>query len=248
MKANNKVVTVTITKDLGSAPRGVGSMMIVGSEGRIAGSVGGGAIEHRAIQDAILADTSYSKSYLLSELDMTCGGDVELFFQVYPAKDPVLIIGAGHICQSLVPILTGLDYSVTVLDYRENIFNEANLSCTTINAPILEGLATIDFNKDMSVVIVTHGHEFDEISLEYVLERQHRYVGMIGSSSKIKACYDNLMSRGIKKDVLSKVYAPIGLNLGGETPEAIALSIASQIQCIKYQKDPVHYKTLKEII
>lgn len=248
LRINEKVITVTITKDHGSSPRKVGSMMIVGKDGLIAGSIGGGAIEFKAIEDAKQANISFSKRYELADLDMTCGGDLELFYHVYPKRDKVFIIGAGHICQALSPLLSSLDYNVTVLDHREQIFDDFEYSCDTVNLPIEEGLDTLTFTEDVFVVIVTHGHVYDEVTLDYVLKKPHQYVGMIGSQAKIKNCFNNLINSGVTTEDLEKVYAPIGLNLGGETPAAIALSIASQIQCINNKKEPVHYKSLKDIL
>lgn len=249
---NIPVAEVTITKDSGSSPRGVGSSMLVGEEGLIAGTIGGGAVELQAIKDAIkLLEEKKSSSihYPLKDLNMTCGGDIEVFIRVYPVKEEVLILGAGHICQSLVPILMAMDYHITVIDQRENIFdfNVFNqVKC--INDDIIMGLESIPFNKNTNVIIVTHGHEFDTVSLKYAINQPHRYIGVIGSQNKLKGCFDRLIKEGISEDKLRTVYAPIGLNTGGETPAEIAVSIAGELLTIRYNNKPMHLRDMKGVL
>lgn len=249
---NISVAQVTITKDNGSSPRGVGSTMLVGEHGLITGTIGGGAVELRAIEDArrlLNEKKSMSIHYPLEALNMTCGGDIEVFIHVYPVKEEVLILGAGHICQSLVPVLMGMNYHVIVIDHREGIFDQPVFrEITCINEPIKEGLKKVEFHKRMNVVIVTHGHEFDTASLRYAITQPHRYIGMIGSQNKLKGCFDKLINEGIPKKQLESVYAPIGLNTGGETPAEIAVSIASEILAVQYKKKPAHLRDMKGVL
>ncbi len=245
---NVSVATVTIIEEKGSSPRGIGSNMIVTAEGLVTGSIGGGAIEFKAIKDAIDAiknKKSCTINYPLEKLDMTCGGEVTIFIQVYPRKKEVLIVGGGHICRALLPLFNTLDYKTVVIDQREAIFDDnvfSNSRC--ISSDILEGLASINYHKDLYIVIVTHGHEFDEATLGYVITKSHAYVGMIGSKNKIKHCYENLINKGFNKNLLNDVYAPIGLTLGGETPEDIALSIVSEIHAISNKQKIDHYRNI----
>lgn len=249
---NKSVAHVTITKDKGSSPRGVGSSMLVDEQGLIAGTIGGGAIEKKAIEDAkkqLMLKTSETIYYPLKDLNMTCGGDVEIFIHVYPKKESVLIIGAGHICQSLVPILMTLNYHVTVLDQRENVFDHPVFEgVTCIQNDIVTGLHNITFDEQLNVVIVTHGHEYDGVALAYTLSKPHRYVGMIGSSNKIQTCFEALKEKGYTHNQLASVHAPIGLNLGGESPAEIALSIAAELLCKQYNNIPSHLKDLKGVL
>jgi len=100
----------------------------------------------------------------------------------------------------------------------------------------------MDIDKNTSIVIVTHGHGYDEACLQNVVNSDAGYIGMIGSVNKIKTCFENLISKGISKQKLSKVYTPIGLDLGGETPEEIALAIMAEIQAVKHKKDVCHIR------
>lgn len=249
---NESIASVTIIREQGSSPRGIGSMMLVTQKGLLAGSIGGGAVELKAISDAQSAlSDGHSKTvaYPLSSLDMTCGGDIEVFIQVYVQQDEILIVGAGHICENLTYYFKPLPYKVTVLDHREAFAIASRFpDCTVICNSVLDGLNSIRFHDKLSVIIVTHGHAYDEVALRYVLKQPHSYVGMIGSATKISKCYEAMLADGYSKEQLSSVYAPIGLALGGETPAEIALSIVSEIQSITHNQKSNHLRDVTQIV
>lgn len=249
---NQSIASVTIIREQGSSPRGIGSMMLVTKDGLLEGSIGGGAVELKAISDAqaaLMDGHSKTVAYPLASLDMTCGGDIEVFIQVYVQQDEILIVGAGHICEDLTYYFKPLPYKVTVLDHREEFAIASRFpGCTVICDTVLEGLNSMQFHDKLSVIIVTHGHDYDEVALRYVLKQPHSYVGMIGSKTKISKCYETMIGDGYSKELLSSVYAPIGLTLGGETPAEIALSIVSEIQCINHKEKAIHLRDVTQII
>ncbi|MBI9012718.1 MAG: XdhC family protein [Clostridiales bacterium] len=251
INSNQSIASVTIIKEQGSSPRGIGSMMLVNEDGLVEGSIGGGAVELKAIADAqvaLLDGHSKTVSYPLASLDMTCGGDIEVFIQVYVQKDEILIIGAGHICEELTYYLKPLPYKVTVLDHRDEFAIASRFpECTVICNTVVEGLNSIKFHKKTNVIIVTHGHEYDEVALRYVLKQPYKYVGMIGSQTKISKCFNAMIVDGYSKEQLASVYAPIGLTLGGETPAEIALSIVSEIQSINNKKNAIHLRDVNQM-
>lgn len=245
--SNTSVALVTITANQGSSPRKSGSMMLVDSKGSLLeGTIGGGKIEETAKYDAkncILSNESKGFSYKLTEdidaLGMACGGAVEVFVKTFLSSEKLIIVGAGHICEKIVYFAKALDYNITIIDHREEYANSErypdveNIEC----GDVTEMLDKQVIDERTSVVIATHGHLFDKDALEAVLYRKSRYVGMIGSRAKIKSCFDNLLNSGVEKELLKKVYSPIGLNIGGETPEEIALAILAEIQSVKYGLD-----------
>ena len=99
----------------------------------------------------------------------------------------------------------------------------------------------MDFQKDTFVVVASHGHANDAAALAGVIHKDVSYIGMIGSSKKIKALFEKLSGKGVTMEQLEAVYTPIGLDLGGETPEEIALSIMSEILMIKNGRDGSHW-------
>lgn len=246
---NEPVATVTITRAEGSSPRGVGSMMLIDREGRlIGGTIGGGAVEEKAKGDAaecIRRGISKTAAYDLNlnsgkedALPMACGGRVEVFIKVFRSQERLIIVGAGHIGVKLCRLAKILEYHVTVIDDRPEVatkerFPEADV---LLVGDIPEILQQYPIDERTSIVIVTHGHRYDEEALEAVAGSSAAYIGMIGSRQKVETCFQHLLAKGVAQEMLSRVYAPIGIDIGGETPQEIALSIMAEIQSVRYGK------------
>lgn len=251
---NIPVALVMVVEVDGSTPRGIGSMMLVDQKGNLlAGTIGGGILEERAKQDAVNCIKTKKSTLVKYDLNsntksknrvpMICGGKTGIFIKVINAKDHLVIAGGGHIAHKLSKLAKILGYTITVLDYREDMitkdrFPEAD---KLLLGDIPENLRKIPIDTNTNIVIITHGHEFDQECLETVINSNARYIGMIGSKNKVKTCLKNLEKKGISKEKLSKVYTPIGLNIGGESPEEIALSIMAEIQAVKYKKKDVTF-------
>ena len=107
---------------------------------------------------------------------------------------------------------------------------------------MVESLKKMNIDSHTYIVIATYAHMQDERALEAVIKSNAKYIGMIGSKNKVRTCFDNLLKKGFTQENISKVYAPIGLNIGGETPEEISLSIMAEIQAVKYNKEVYHMK------
>ncbi|MCF6466153.1 XdhC family protein [Clostridium sp. Cult2] len=257
LKNSKSVATITIVSSEGSTPRGVGSSMLVDEEGNILeGTIGGGALEEKAKRDAIYC-IKRNKSLLIEYnldrdsktgniLPMACGGKVSLFIKVYNSQEKLILVGAGHVAEKIAKMASILGYFITVLDSREerltsNLFPDVEY---LILGDIVENLEKMEVDHNTSIIIVTHGHKYDQDALEVVLKSNAKYIGMIGSKNKVRTTFNNLLEKGYLKEELSKVYTPIGLDLGGETPEEIALSIMAEIQAVKYEKEAPHlYKS-----
>ncbi|MFA6844752.1 MAG: XdhC family protein [Sphaerochaetaceae bacterium] len=153
------------------------------------------------------------------------------------AKPHLLVFGGGHISLALYQLARLQNMEMTVFDDREEFANqerfpEAEIVC----APFEQILAQ---KRDISgayYVIVTSGHSYDRQCLAYALRQQHQYVGMIGSKEKIALTYEKLKKQGYSEQELQGVFSPIGLDIGGDTPQEIAISIMAQIISV-YAKD-----------
>ncbi len=245
IEENKEVALVLVTKAEGSTPRGPGSMMVVNEEGAIlGGTIGGGAGEQQAKEDAIKClKRGISRAFVYNfnqkgKLAMACGGNIEIFIQVFKSLGKLAIVGAGHIGAALYQQAKMLGYQVVVLDNRESVatpvrFPEAD---ELLVGNMVELLQDYPLDSNTSVVVVTHGHEFDQQVLEVVIKKPLRYLGMIGSSHKIQLCFANMKQKGFSQEELEKVHAPIGLDIGGERPEEIALAIMAEIQAVKYDR------------
>jgi len=242
------IALITITNAEGSSPRGVGSMMLVDAEGRLLeGTIGGGAVEERAKQDGaacIKRGVSKTIHYELNlsndekALHMACGGNVDVFFKVFKGQDELVIVGAGHVGDKLSKMAHILGYHIAVIDERPDCANEEKFPEADILkvGEIGEILENHPVSDKTSIVIITHGHKYDQIALEKVINSSARYIGMIGSRNKVSLCFENMTEKGFSKEALSRVHTPIGLDIGGETPEEIAVAIIAEIQAVKHNK------------
>jgi xanthine dehydrogenase accessory factor len=156
----------------------------------------------------------------------------EVFFDVIPAMRKLIIVGAGHLAIPLVKFARILGFHITVLDDRVLYANRERFpdADEVLVGDMAETLGNIKITPQTHIVLITRGHQFDEPCLRKVIHSSARYIGMIGSRRRMKACFIRFRDEeGIPDELLKKVYAPIGLDIKAESPEEIALSIISEI-------------------
>jgi len=146
-------------------------------------------------------------------------------------KNRVIILGGGHISQPLVQILAILEYEVTVVDDRPEFASPKRFPGAqhVICDSYSKVLGEIEADDKTAIIIVTRGHQYDLDCLRRVIGTRAEYIGMIGSRRKVAATMHALQQEGVAKDLLDRVRAPIGLDLGGQRPEEIAVSIAAEV-------------------
>ncbi len=249
IEQGQEVAMVTITKAEGSTPRREGAMMLVLNHGEIYGTVGGGSIENKIIElslEAIKKGKSSCVNIALDEsgVDMICGGEVEVFIDVYKNKEKLLIIGGGHVGQAIYKFASFLEFNIVVFDDRKEFVNRERfpLAYDLIHGDIKENLENYPVDNNTYIVIVTRGHNYDEEALEVVVNREAKYIGAMGSKKKVITMRENLMEKGISEETLNKVYAPIGIKISSGSPEEIAFSILAEIQLIRNKGQLIHMK------
>ena len=160
------------------------------------------------------------------------GCKAKVFFEVIPPMRKVIIVGAGHLAIPLVRFAKILGFHITVLDDRikyanRERFPDVDEVLVGDMAELLQGIPITPFTY---IVLITRGHQYDEPCLRAIIDSPAKYIGMIGSKRRIKACFIRFRDEdGIAEELLNKVHAPIGLDIGSETPEEIALSIISEM-------------------
>ncbi len=253
VKFNRKVSLATITRVEGSTPAKEGSIMAVKEDGSIVGTIGGGNLEHNVIKEAKKCmENSISKMFKFKltndegSLHMQCGGDADVFIKAFIPKDKMLLVGGGHVSLKLYELSKMMGFYTVIFDDREEFCNKDRFpkSDELIYGDINEKLSEYNIDENCYIVIVTRGHEYDEIALKDVLDSGAKYIGMIGSKNKTKHIMEKLLSEGYDKEKLSKVYAPIGIGLGGQKPEEVAFSILSEILLIKNNGKLSHMKDI----
>jgi xanthine dehydrogenase accessory factor len=231
-------VEATVIGVEGSSPRGVGASMLVLSDGATFGTIGGGVLEHQATRDALehlRSGASQTQTYRLAKrgehaVGARCGGEVQVFFNVHSPRETLLVFGAGHVGRQLCALAELLDYRSVVIDSRPEMLTREQL-------PAASELICADrwvpehcpITASTSIVVVTHAAELDRDGLRSVLGTDAGYIGMMGSRRKIASVFRELEAEGVGIETLSRVRAPIGLDIGAETPAELALCIMAEI-------------------
>lgn len=240
-------VLATIVKTAGHTPRFAGSKMLVYSDGSIDGTIGGGSFEKGVIEDCLTLFNSDSnvllKSYKFDEAGtdstgMICGGQAEVFMELFEVPNKLLVFGGGHVCRSLVEVMSPLDFKIYVIDNRPGILEYYNPPVKTILTDDNYEGDIPEIDQSTYIVIVTHGHQYDKEILARTIKQDSAYIGMIGSSKKIARTYAALESEGIEKSLFDKVHSPIGLDIGAGGPHEIAIAIAAEIIGVR-RKSPI---------
>jgi xanthine dehydrogenase accessory factor len=244
-RRGEKAVLATIVSTRGSAPRKESAKMLVMADGKIIGTIGGGAVEHQAYEESLkLIDVGECKlaHYELTNSDaskegMTCGGIVDVFLEPIKPLPSLIIFGGGHISFFLARIGKMVDFRVTVIDDRPEFANHERFpeADETIAEDMASAVQRLKINSDSYIVIVTRGHQNDEQVLGWAVTTPAGYIGMIGSKRKINTSFTYLKTKGVIQEQLDRVHSPIGLSIGAETPEEIAVAIMAEIIQVRRQ-------------
>lgn len=230
-------VLATVIRTEGSTPRSVGAKMLIARDGRTWGTIGGGAVEAAVIREAagvVEAGEPRIKAYDLEERignESICGGRMEVFLDPLPAAERLYIFGAGHVARALVPMAKAVGFCIIVIDPRSQLadpgrFPTADEIVVEDFVPFAEGMES---GPDVYAVVVTPNHEYDEEVVRSVLGKPFRYVGMIGSRQKVATVIAHLREFGFTESQIESLHSPIGLDIGAETPEEIAVSILAEL-------------------
>ena len=249
IERGKELAIATIISAKGSTPREVGAKMMVLADGSIHGTIGGGSLEKRVIDlclEAIDEGKSYSVHLPLDTegVEMICGGEVDVFIEVYKNKPKLLIAGGGHVGYAIYELATLLDFDIVVFEDREELLTKEKFpkAYELVLGNIKDNLKDYPIDDNTYITIVTRGHVYDEECLEVVIGSNAKYIGAMGSKKKVITMMKNLKEKGIAQEQLDKAYAPIGLKLSNETPEEIAVSIISEILLVKNQGELIHMK------
>lgn len=228
-------VTATVVDTHGSTPQDAGSKMIVTADGLDFGTVGGGKVEARILEEArqLIIEEQSTRFFdwsLKSDIGMTCGGRVKVFLEsVNIATWQIVIFGAGHVTQALAKVLATMPCRVTCIDPRQEWLDRlpANISHRRTDDPPAE-VSSID--DDSYVLCMTQGHASDLPVLRQIFQtdRQFPFLGVIGSQAKRAVLEKELTAAGIPAGRI-QMHCPIGLPLGTNHPAEIAISIAAQL-------------------
>lgn len=241
LRMRRSFAVVTLVSSEGTA-RSTGKMLVYDS-GEISGTIGGSELESLAQQDALKAlhdNAVVCHTYDLTTEDsqqgLRCGGKATVMIEPFVSRPVLVMVGAGHVGGAVLKLAHFVGFETVLVDDRDEaeIADKIALADTFVKVDDFEsGVAALEVPDTASFVLAAHGHSFDCAALAGALQRKSGYVGMIGSPQKVKGLFDKLRQRGVTEEQLSAVHSPIGLDIGGETPEAIALSIVAEVMMVK---------------
>ncbi len=223
-------VLITVVESQGLDGLDSGDKCLV-RDGRIVlGEVNDGDLEQTLLREA--SERLSDEHSRLVSVETASGGQADVFFEVMPSPPKLIVVGAGHIAVPLVKIAKLMDYHVVVIDDRILFANRERFpdADEVIVGDMAETVKALDITPTTYVVLITRGHKYDEPCLRELLDRPAKYIGMIGSKRRIKACFERFKEEEyVSEELISRVYAPIGLDIATETPEEIALGILGEI-------------------
>ncbi|MDD5089061.1 MAG: XdhC/CoxI family protein [bacterium] len=232
-----------LTETGGSTPQKAGAKMLIYGDGATHGTIGGGDVERKLIEDVLTERPRAARvvRYQLNEdahatddPKMSCGGNVTFYVEPLLAAHRLFIVGGGHCGVELSRLAAQVGFAVTVLDHRAEWANrDKHPQARVVCAPYDDAARHIAFSANAYIVIMTHGHEHDERVLRDCLDKEYRYLGVIGSARKAAGMFKRLQEDGISDALLGRVHCPIGVPIPSHTPAEIAVSIAAELIAVK---------------
>lgn len=246
LERGEQAALVTIVSTRGSTPQRIGAKMLVFADGRTVGTIGGGCYENDAFwkaREAIGKRKPEIVHYELSddfaqESGLICGGQMDVYIEPIEPSPELYIVGAGHIGFHLARVAHEVGFRVHVVDDREKFANAERFpnAAEVVVDDIPSWLERANLPSHAYAVVVTRGHTNDLNALRALAPRDLRYLGLIGSRAKIARIYDALVEEHMSPELLTRVHAPIGLDIGAVTPQEIAVSIVAELIGVKHGK------------
>jgi len=239
-KGQSYCFATIIEATLKGTPRKMGAKMIVFDDGSTFGTIGGGRNEKAAIAECLKAivikkPATVTYNYFGREGESVCGGQMKVFIEPFNAKDHLIVCGAGHIALPLSAMAKILGFKVTVIDDRKAFANKSRFPHVDkiIVGNHADQLARLGIDSNAYVTIVTQGNEYDFECLKVVIKSSAAYIGVISSQPKRVKFLGRLKTSGVEEKYLKRAHIPMGLDIGSQTPEEIAISIMSEIIAVK---------------
>ena len=241
-KYNETASLCTVISSEGSTPRHVGSKMLVYTDGKFIGTVGGGELESRVIKSALESlKNGEAQTISYSMVDPSrgdpgvCGGTVEVFVEPILPPAMVVVIGGGHVGKAVVHLAKWLGFRVVVSDDREAFCNPETVPGADAYYPVemAELPNQVSVTNQTYLVVTSRGTAIDAKGLPNLLESEAAYIGVIGSKRRWLTTVKALKEQGVSDELIAKVHSPMGLELNAETPEEIAVSIMAEILMLR---------------
>ena len=239
-----------VIETTGSVPRKAGTKMLVFSDGGSLGTVGGGGVETLSTEAALLALKDGQTRLVHYSLDDSgsssvgiCGGTMTVYIEPQVSLPLLLIVGAGHVGKAVARAAAPLGFRVVLTDDRMEALDPAEYPAKVsfVSSRMSDLPKVLEFSKNTFVVDVTRGSDVDIEGLPAILEQEFAYLGIIGSLKRWAHTRQGLLDRGVSPEQLKRIKSPIGMDIKGETPEEIAISILAEVIAFRHNA-PIFYK------
>ena len=234
-----KCALATIVQVKGSIPSFESAKLLVREDGSLSGTIGGGCVEAEvwnAAREVIETGKPRHMSFSLGQdaaydNGLICGGQLDVFVECITPQPSVIIFGGGHISKSLAKVLNLAGFRVSVSDNRETYANQERFpEAEAVYADEYEDVyPKLTVNESTYIVIVTRGHRDDMRILRWAVTTPSKYISMIGSKRKVISVIHELEKEGLPREAFDRVFAPMGLEIGAESPEEIAISVGAEM-------------------
>jgi xanthine dehydrogenase accessory factor len=239
------VAVATVVRKGAAVALEPGAKLLVRADGSRSGTLGGGAIEEAVFGDAHAALTRRPRPLAEARFYAPDGRGVqrheagedecEVMIEVTERPATVVIVGGGHVGLSVATIAAHVGFTVVVLDDREAFANQQRfpMADRVLCGDVVEELRRLAIDATTYIVLVSRGHKQDELALGEVVSSAAAYVGMIGSQRRVSTVLTHLAREGAPREALDRVHTPIGLDIGAETPEEIAVSVMAEVIAVR---------------
>jgi len=253
-KAGMRGALATIVHTNGSIPSYESSRMLVRDDGSIVGTIGGGCVEAdvwAAAKEVMERESPRKMVFTLNneasyDNGLICGGTLEVFVEPILPQPVAYIFGGGHISMALAKSASAAGFGIVVIDDREQFANKERFPMAQeLYTSYEDAFARLLPNAASYLVIVTRGHRDDMRVLAWAVRTQARYIGMIGSKRKVISVNQALEKEGYGPEEFSRVYAPMGLEIGALSPEEIAISITAELVAVRRNWSLAQHKKLQ---
>lgn len=235
-RAGDPCVLATVIATRGSSPRKSGARMLVRRDGSSVGTIGGGTLEQEVIRTALEAlSRGAEPSVAVFTLDETfghaCGGELTMLIEPLGGMQRLVVCGAGHVGKALTHLAAFAGFRVSVIDDRPEFVTSERLpgASERIAGDYAAGVASLNLTEGDAVVIATPRYESDLAAVRAALATQASFIGVIGSLRKKETLFKELAAAGGTFDELGRITSPVGLPIGGNSPQEIAVSIVAQL-------------------
>jgi xanthine dehydrogenase accessory factor len=243
------VALCTVVEKKGSGPRDIGAKMLVSEEGKNFGTIGGGNVERALIDECLKAMKEHKSKKVTFNLNksskkgtvgtaMICGGELTVLMDVMEPVPRLVIVGTGHVALPLAKLASNAGFKIVIVDDERKLANKDQfpMAETIIAGDYARILSEFELTPHDSVVIAHGEPEHDYAALKGVIEKNASYVGLLGSRTKASILTERLRREGVDEVHVNALHAPLGLDIGAETPEEIGVSILAQIIQFKRQR------------